>query len=118
MVYNFDEILNRNGTNSLKHDGRLRYFGTDDIIPLWVADMDFRTPDFIMQAIRKRAEHEILGYSIKSEGYDQLVVNWMERRFGWSIQPEWISFTPGVVSAINFAVLAFTDPGDKIIIQV
>ncbi len=118
MVYNFDEILNRKGTNSLKHDGRLRYFGTDDILPLWVADMDFRTPDFIMQAIRKRAEHEILGYSIKSEGYDQSVVNWMERRFGWTIQPEWISFTPGVVSAINFAVLAYTDPGDKIIIQV
>jgi len=117
MQYNFDEIIERGGTNSLKYDGKVRYFGTSDIMPLWVADMDFRTPDFIMQAIRERVEHEILGYSIKSEGFDQSVVNWMKRRLGWAIQPEWISFTPGVVSAINFAVLAFTDPGDKIIIQ-
>lgn len=117
MNYNFDEIIQREGTNSLKFDGRVRYFGTNDLLPLWVADMDFRTPDFIVNAIKKRADHEIYGYSIKSEGFDNSVVQWMSRRFNWTIQPEWIFFTPGVVSALNFAVLAFTDPGDKVIVQ-
>ncbi len=117
MIYNFDEIVRRDGTNSLKYDGRSGYFGVSDILPLWVADMDFKTPDFVMKAIRQRAEHEILGYSIKSEGFDKSVINWMQRRFEWTVKPEWISFTPGVVAAINFAVLGFSEPGDKIIIQ-
>lgn len=117
MQYNFDEVIKRDGTNSLKYDGKDRYFGTQDVLPLWVADMDFRTPDFIMKAIRKRAEHEILGYSIKPQSIFDSVINWMQRRHQWNIKQEWIGFTPGVVAALNIGVLAFTNPGDKVIIQ-
>ncbi len=117
MHYNFDEVINREGTNSLKYDGKEKYFGTHDVLPMWVADMDFKTPDFIMEAIRKRASHEIMGYSIKPQQLFSAVINWMYYMHKWTIQPEWITTTPGVVSALNFGVLAFSNPGDKIIIQ-
>ncbi|MDP4207262.1 MAG: PatB family C-S lyase [Bacteroidota bacterium] len=117
MSYNFDEIIERKGTNSLKYDTLKRVFGTEDVLPLWVADMDFRTPDFIIKALKKRLEHEILGYTIKTPGFYNSVTGWMKRRFGWEIESDWISFTPGVVSALNFGVLGFTELGDKVIIQ-
>jgi len=117
MNYNFDEIISRDGTNSLKHDGKKRYFGTGDILPMWVADMDFKTPPFIMEALRKRCEHEILGYTLKSDNFFNSIMSWTERRFNWSIREEYISLTPGVVSALNFGVLSLTNPGDKVIIQ-
>lgn len=117
MAYNFDEVIERNGTNCLKYDGKARYFGNQDLLPLWVADMDFRTPDFIINAIKKRLDHEILGYSLKPDSFFNSLVNWVDRRFDWQIKKEWISFTPGVVSALNFSVLSFTKPGDKVIIQ-
>lgn len=117
MQYNFDELIDRNGTNSLKHDGKIRYFGTNDILPLWVADMDFRSPDFIIKALDKRLAHGILGYNIRSEGFNTSVCAWMKRRFNWEVRPEWLSFTPGVVSALNFGILSFTEPGDKVIVQ-
>lgn len=117
MHYNFDEIIERNGTSSLKYDGKKRYFGTDDVLPMWVADMDFRSPDFIIDTLRKRLSHEILGYNIKPEGFYTSVANWMKRRFDWDVHPDWISFTPGVVSALNFGVLSLTEPGQKVIIQ-
>lgn len=117
MAYNFDEIIERDGTNCLKYDGKSRYFGTPDVLPLWVADMDFRTPNFIINAIKKRLEHEILGYTLKTDGFFNSLANWTNRRFQWPIQKDWISFTPGVVSALNFSVLSLTEPGDKVIIQ-
>lgn len=117
MAYNFDEIIERNGTNCLKYDGKAKYFGSNDLLPLWVADMDFRTPDFIINALKKRLDHEILGYSLKPDSFFNSLVNWVDRRFNWQIKKEWISFTPGVVSALNFSVLSFTKPGDKVIIQ-
>jgi cystathionine beta-lyase len=117
MNYNFDEYIERRGTNSLKYDGKKRYFGTDDVLPLWVADMDFKTPDFIMNAILKRCEHEILAYSVKPEGFYQSAIAWLHKRFNWKVKDDDIYFTPGVVSALNFAVLGFTNPGDKVIIQ-
>jgi cysteine-S-conjugate beta-lyase len=117
MQYNFDEIIERNGTSSLKYDGKKKYFGTDDVLPMWVADMDFRSPDFIIQALEKRLSHGILGYNIKPAGFYTSIVNWMKRRFDWEINPDWISFTPGVVSALNFGVLSLTKPGEKVIIQ-
>lgn len=117
MHYNFDEIIDRNGTSSLKYDGKIRYFGTDDVLPLWVADMDFRSPDFIIRALEKRLSHGILGYNIKSEGFNTSIINWLKRRFDWDVKLDWISFSPGVVSALNFGVLSFTEPGDKVIIQ-
>jgi cystathionine beta-lyase len=117
MKYNFDEIIPRENTDCVKYDVRKAFFGTEDVIPMWVADMDFRTPDFIIKAIRERLNHEILGYSIRNKSFNQSIVNWMQKRHGWDIQKEWISFSPGVVPAVNMLVLSLTNPGDKIIIQ-
>jgi cystathionine beta-lyase len=117
MKYNFDEIIDRVGTASSKYDMREKIFKSPDIIPLWVADMDFRTPQFVVDAIRKRTEHEIFGYSYHSDGQYESIINWVQRRHQWPIRKEWIGFTPGVVPALNLAVLAFTRPGDSIIIQ-
>jgi len=85
-TYNFDEYVDRTNTNSLKYDARAAFFGKADLLPLWVADMDFRTPDFIVEAIKKRAEHEIFGYTFRSESYTQSIVNWLKRRHNWGNQ--------------------------------
>ncbi len=117
MKYNFDEIIDRTNSNSVKYDLRKTIFKTDDVIPMWVADMDIKTPDFIINAIKERLDHEILGYTFRGEEFNNSVVSWMKKRHNWEIKNNWISFSPGVVPAINMSVLAFTDPGDKIIVQ-
>lgn len=117
MNYNFDEIIKRSNTASVKYDLRQLFFGTENVIPMWVADMDFRTPPFILEAVRLRAEHEILGYSIRPESYFTSIISWLKRRHNWEIQQEWIAFSPGIVPAVNMAVLAYTKQRDKIIIQ-
>ncbi len=117
MKYNFDEIISREGTDCIKYDYRKEYFGTTDVIPMWVADMDFKTPDFVLEAILKRTEHEILGYSIRPEGFYQSAIDWFMNRQKWKISSEWMVFTPGVVPALNFAVNAFSKPGEKVIVQ-
>ena len=117
MHYNFDEIINREGTGSIKYDLRNKIFKNEEVIPLWVADMDFRTPDFILSAIRKRLEHEILGYTLIPPSFYQSIVNWNKRHHHWEIEPDWISFSPGVVPALNLLVMAFTQTGDSVIIQ-
>jgi cystathionine beta-lyase len=115
--YIFDEIVDRKGSNCIKYDALPHYFGTGDILPLWVADTDFRTPDFIMQAIRQRMEHEILGYTFRGKAFYDAILNWVKRHHGWDIKREWISFSPGVVSALTIAIMAFTEPGNKVIVQ-
>ena len=117
MKYNFDEIINRENTASVKYDLRKDIFGKEDVIPMWVADMDFKTPDFIIKAIKDRANHEVFGYSFRPESYFLSIVNWLKRRHNWEISKDWISFSPGIVPAVNMAILAFTEPNDKIIIQ-
>jgi len=117
MHYNFDEIVNRENTASYKYDLREKIFHNADVIPMWVADMDFKTPPFILDAIQKRLEHEILGYTYIAPSVLESVVNWNTRRHHWKIRPEWISFSPGVVPALNLLVMAFTHPGDRILIQ-
>lgn len=116
-TYNFDELIDRSHTNSVKYDGRQAFFGNADLLPLWVADMDFRTPDFIVEAIKKRAEHELFGYTFRGESYHQSIVNWLKRRHNWEIKPEWISFSPGVVAGLTMAIEAFSKPGDGVVIQ-
>ncbi len=116
MHYDFDEPIKRENTNSFKFDYTSEYFGTSDLIPMWVADMDFRTPDFIMEAIRNRMEHEILGYSIRPESFYQAIIKWYKKRQDWSIERDWILFSPGVVAALSLAVNAFTSEGEKIIL--
>lgn len=116
-TYNFDELIVRENTNCIKYDFREIFFGNPDLLPLWVADMDFRTPDFIVDAIKKRAEHEVFGYSFRAESYNQSIVNWLKRRHNWEIKPEWISFSPGVVAGLTMAIEAFSKVGEGVIIQ-
>lgn len=115
--YNFDELINRTGTNCIKYDARKMFFGNEDVLPLWVADMDFRTPNFIVDAIKKRAEHEVFGYTFRAESYTQAIVNWLKRRHNWEIKPEWITFSPGVVAGLTMAIEALSKPGDGVIVQ-
>ena len=115
--YNFDEIVRREGTNSIKYDARESVFGDKNVLPLWVADMDFRTPDFIVDAIKKRMEHEIFGYSLRPDSYYKSIISWMKRRHNWEIQKSWISFSPGVVAGLTFAIETFSKPGDGVIVQ-
>lgn len=117
MAYNFDSIIDREGSHSVKYDLRSAIFGKPDVIPMWVADMDFETPEFIRNAVIARANHPVYGYTFKPESYYQAIIHWLQRRHGWAVHPDWISFSPGVVPALNLAVLAVTQPNDKVIIQ-
>ncbi|HKK43261.1 MAG TPA: PatB family C-S lyase, partial [Bacteroidales bacterium] len=101
----------------VKYDLRKAVFGKDDVIPMWVADMDFKTPGFITQALQERLGHGIFGYSFRPEEYFTSIVSWLGRRHSWNIQKDWICFSPGIVPALNFSTLAFTEPGDSIIVQ-
>jgi len=116
-IYNFDELIDRTPFSTVKYDGRKAFFGNEDVLPLWVADMDFRTPDFIVDAMKKRMDHEIFGYTIRPESYHQSIVNWLKRRHNWEIKPEWISFSPGVVAGLTMAIEALSNPGDGVIVQ-
>jgi cystathionine beta-lyase len=117
MTYNFDQVIDRNPTNSAKWSTRRARFGDEDIIPLWVADMDFPSPTAVTEALKARAEHPIYGYTVPSDGYYEALVKWMEKRNGWKIKREWVCFTPGVVTAIDISVQAYSHPGDKVILQ-
>ncbi|MFV0590981.1 MAG: MalY/PatB family protein [Draconibacterium sp.] len=117
MKYNFDEIIPRKGTNCIKYDALNTIYKSPDLLPLWVADMDFRTPNFIMEAIRERAQHEILGYTFKPDSYFEAIIEWMQRRHAWTIEKEWISFSPGVVAGLTMGVETFSKPGDGVIVQ-
>ncbi len=116
-MWNFDEPAAREGTDCIKYDRRLEIFGVKDVIPMWVADMDFNTPGFIVDALNKRLDHKIYGYSFRPEEYFLSIINWLRKRHNWAVEKEWISFSPGIVPALNFCTLAFTQPGDSIIVQ-
>lgn len=115
--YNFDEIIERRGTNCVKYDMLRTYFGNADALPFWVADTDFRVPDFIMDAIKARMDHEILAYSYRPDSYYASIIGWMERKHKWNIEREMISSSPGVVSAVTMLIMALSEPGDKVIVQ-
>ena len=117
MIYDFDEIVNRKDTNCVKYDALETYFGHSNLQPLWVADMDFKTPEVINNAIIKRANHAVYGYAKASEKTYNLVKEWMKKRHQWEIDTSWISFINGVVPAYSAAIEAFTDEGDEIIVQ-
>ena len=117
MKYDFDKLIDRTHTSCVKYDLRQTVFGKTDVIPMWVADMDFETPDFIRDAVIQRAGHQIYGYTFRDTDYYQPIIEWMQSHHDWIIQKDDIVFCPGVVPALNIAVLAFTKPGDKIIIQ-
>lgn len=117
MVYNFDEKINREGTESVKYDLRNNVFGKADVIPMWVADMDFRTPDFIREAVIERAKYDVYGYTFREDAYFEAIAAWIRRRHQWDVRKEWMTYTPGVVAAFNMAVLGLTKEGDEVIIQ-
>ncbi len=116
-MYDFNKIVDRQSTANIKYDLRNKVFGKDDVIPMWVADMDFETPDFIREAIIKRANHPIYGYSFRPKSYYQSIASWVHIRHNWEIDTNWIKYSPGIVPALNFSTLAYTNKGDNIIIQ-
>lgn len=117
MKYNFDCIIDRRNTNSLKYDFALERGKPSDILPLWVADMDFQTPGEVIEALQKASAHGIFGYSeVKSE-YFEVVHQWFLKHFGWDTKEEWLIKTPGVVFAITTAIRAFLEEGDGVMIQ-
>jgi len=117
MMWNFDDPARREATNCIKYDLRKETFGAAEVIPMWVADMDFNTPDFIINALTTRLKHKILGYSFRPPEFFSSIIDWSEKRHNWKIEKDWICFSPGIVPALNFCTLAFTSPGDRIIVQ-
>ncbi|MDR0413543.1 MAG: PatB family C-S lyase [Dysgonamonadaceae bacterium] len=115
--YNFDEPVDRRGTNALKTDALQERFGHPDLIPLWVADMDFKCGDFILEALKARCDRGIFGYTMPSDAYYRAIIDWVEKNHGWAIEKEWISYIPGIVKGIAFVIMQFTRPDDKVIIQ-
>lgn len=117
MKYNFDEIVDRNGTNCLKYDALERFFGVSDLLPVWVADSDFRVPEFVTDAIAQRLQHPVLGYTYRGDEFYDSIVRWVAVRGGWSIQKDWILYSAGVVAGIGFAMNALTRQGAGVLIQ-
>lgn len=117
MTYNFDELIDRRHTGSVKWDGMKNAFGRDDLTAMWVADMDFRTPPFVMDALRQRLEHEVLGYAMPCEGWDTTICHWLQKRHQWEVRPDWLTFVPGIVRGQAFALLCFTNPDDRVLVM-
>ena len=117
MLSEFDRIIDRRHTNSLKHDFAQEEGYPPDVLPLWVADMDFQAPPGVRDALRRAVDHGIFGYSDTKGDYDQAVIHWFRTRFGWAPQASWLVKTPGVVFALAMAVRALTGPGDGVLIQ-
>ena len=117
MKYNFDELIDRTGTDALKLEALQPRWGRTDLLPMWVADMDFKTPPFIVEVMKKRMECEVFGYTAKPESWYEAIISWQKRRHKWTITKEMISFVPGVVPALAMAVQAFTQRGEKVMIQ-
>lgn len=115
--YDFDKPVSRAGSNDLKNGVLQERFGRSDLIPLWVADMDWETPEFITAALQKRLQHSLYGYTMLCPVYYQSIIDWQKAHFGWELQRSWISFIPGVVTGIALCINALTQKGDKVIIQ-
>lgn len=118
MKYNFDEPINRKGTDSLKHDFIGKALGmSDGCMPMWVADTDYGIAPCISEALRRRMEHPVLGYTVRTDRFSKAVADWQKRRHNWEISQQSVGFCPGVVAGIAVAICQFTKPGDKIIVQ-
>lgn len=113
----FRQVHNRLNTHSLKWDDRQTIFQSDEVVPMWVADMDFKAPQEVNDAIIERAEHGIYGYTVINENIQENVCRWVQKRHRWNIEKEWLSFSPGVITSLSIAIDAFTKPKDNILIQ-
>lgn len=116
-TFDFNEVIDRKNTNSIKYDFALRRGKPENLLPLWVADMDFRVCGKILEALHQRVDHGIFGYSEVQEEYFETVRGWMEKKHNWKVESRWMIKTPGVVFALAMAVQAFTEPGDGVMIQ-
>lgn len=117
MTYDFDKFVDRSVSHSVKYDLLGERFGNASAIPMWVADMDFETPEFIMDAIKARADHPVLGYTLRTSSWSRSIINWLETRHKWTIDESWIRFSPGVVPGIFLSITGLTRPEDSIVIQ-
>ena len=115
--YDFDKVIDRHGTGALKYDLLEERYGRADLIPLWVADMDFETPEFITAALRKRMEHPVFGYTVTPEEYWESIIRWISSHHDWKVKREWLSYIPGIVKGLGMVVNVFTKEGDKVIVQ-
>lgn len=115
--YNFDKVIDRRGTGALKLDVLGERYGRADLLPLWVADMDFETPDFITGALRKRLDHSLFGYTVEPADYWPAVMDWLRDRHGWEVKREWLTFIPGIVKGIGMVINVFVKEDEKVIIQ-
>lgn len=117
MIGNFNRIIDRSKTDCIKYDLRRETFGKEDVLPMWIADMDFRAPQCVLTALKQRINHGVLGYGKRSDEFFKSIVDWQKLRNNHEIDPDWIVFSPGVVPALTVSVLALTEPGDGVIIQ-
>ncbi len=117
MNFDFDRVISREGTASVKYDARQATFGRADVMPLWVADMDFASPQCVTDALMQRAQHPVYGYTLAPESLFDALVDWLKNRHGWIVQREWIMLCPGVVPSLYAAVQAFAKPGEGVIVQ-
>lgn len=117
MKYNFDQIIDRRGSGAIKCDGLEQWYGNSELLPMWVADMDFATPDFIIDAIKARLEHPIFGYTMEPERYRKAIISWIASHHNWQIESDWICYIPGIVKGIAMAMVSLLKAGDKVIIQ-
>jgi cystathionine beta-lyase len=117
LTFYFDKVIARDGTASVKQDGCVDYFGTSDILPLWVADMDFAAPDAVTRALTQRAENPIYGYTFYPESMVDALISWLKKRHGWTVERDWIVMAPGVVTSLFASVMAFAEQGEGVIVQ-
>lgn len=117
MSFDFDKVIARGDTASVKYDGRAAYFGTDDVLPLWVADMDFAAPEVVTKALMQRAENAVYGYTFYPESLYEALSAWLNKRHGWAVPREWIMMAPGVVTSLFATVSAFAEAGEGVIVQ-
>ncbi len=117
MTYDFDFTPSRRHTSCEKFDRCSELFGREDVIPMWIADMDFEIAPFITDAIVERASHKLYGYEFRDQAYDSAVMGWIERRNGWTVSPQWLRFSPGIVAGFSFAMRALSKEGDGVVVQ-
>ena len=116
-TYDFDKIIERRGSGAIKCDALGKFFGKDDLIPMWVADMDFETPDFITEALLERMKHPIFGYTSEPAEYRPAICDWIAEHHGWEVKSEWLSYIPGIVKGIGMVINVFMKEDEKVIIQ-
>lgn len=117
MMYDFDKIIDRKNNHSTKYNELMQKFGVDDIIPLWIADMDFATAEPVVRALKEKADHGIFGYVYRPDEYFDSFIRWQKRRYGWEVKKELLSFSIGIVPALGALIRQFSEKGDKILIQ-